>query len=1252
MNTKKIFAGNSKPKRKNNKNTTNINGTIFKQLNLQKKKVATTTFMKELMNNEIGMIQEPYFTKGNKLPTTQNHTVYIGNPSAKTTHRAAVLLPNELATNSILLNGLSDNDTVAVKCTIAANYDILVVSMYMDIKHNVKSANNILQSINKYAKKHNIRLLLCIDSNSHNTAWGSKDNNNRGETLLEIIQSENFLIENIGNKPTFENARCDSVIDLTLTNDKLNKEIESWEVMNNSLSDHNLIRITILMKNKYTTSYKDYKNTDWNKFGTVLNKLLEEKPLQLFPLSNQQKLDNFCNTLTKYIVEATEKSTPTKTSNRKTNIPWWTHHLTAEKQKTVKLKKKWKKDKTNDNLHNEYKDQENKFKNLIDKEKEESWKNHCTNMEKLPRVAKLAKSLKGNKYYKLNSLKNNGSHTETMKDTLTVLADTLLGQEKPNDTNKKPMTGTQKDTNLINKIIKKDRLNRIVQDLNKNKTPGPDNIRNESIQKGWDYIGEHVQHLLKHSLELGTTPNPWNASKGIIIPKQGKDSYDEPRSFRIICLTSNLLKLLEKAVLNYMTEDMLIDKRLTKNQFGFRKGSSTEAAIHKLTRKIEDAICGGNMSLGIFLDIEGAFDNISHQSMKRALYELNIPNTIVEWIINMISSRTITLKEKGVSITRLLYKGCPQGGVLSPFLWNITMNMLLSDKELYQDDINAFADDMVIQINGIDSTTMRDVAIKYLKKINNWCANNGIKLSVLKTKAIMFTTLNKKFKFKPIKLGDHTINLETDVKYLGITLDRYLKWNTHIQNKCNQANKLLGACKQIVSKTWGLSPDKTRWIYNQMILPNITYSCFAWAHKVSLNPKDRTNNILKNLQQIQRKAALLITGAMYNTPTATLEVMAGTKPIHLVIKSKSIQTAIKLQLNTKWVGNPPPPSESKNKSHGTYLEQLINKIGDMAFPPTTDYTHNTIMPQKHYYINDDTYTQKDINLISKKHILIFTDGSKLTIAPQSSGAGIFITSYNRDLHEASIPLGTYSTIFQCEMFAIKYAAEWIINNNIKINNIIILTDSKSSMDALNKHTSESKLVLETAVLLNLACQQNSIFITKVKSHTGIPGNDRADMLAKKATSYSLHGPEPHIGYTFKQLNDQIHKKDNQDHIMILSKTKISDKGKLPAINILLNNGYNIVTNNRKELRNLTNIITGHNNLQYYQFIMGKSNSPLCQHCNLANETSEHFLAKCQAFSLQRQQTFGIHTSNINHITKNCSTKSIIKFIKITKGLND
>ena len=59
------------------------------------------------------------------------------------------------------------------------------------------------------------------------------------------------------------------------------------------------------------------------------------------------------------------------------------------------------------------------------------------------------------------------------------------------------------------------------------------------------------------------------------------------------------------------------------------------------------------------------------------------------------------------------------------------------------------------------------------------------------------------------------------------------------------------------------------------------------------------------------------------------------------------------------------------------------------------------------------------------------------------------------------PLGKSPTIFQCEMFAIKKAADWINDQNLKSQTIYILSDSQSSLKALMNQTTKSKLVINT-----------------------------------------------------------------------------------------------------------------------------------------------------------------------------------------------
>ena len=49
------------------------------------------------------------------------------------------------------------------------------------------------------------------------------------------------------------------------------------------------------------------------------------------------------------------------------------------------------------------------------------------------------------------------------------------------------------------------------------------------------------------------------------------------------------------------------------NQFGFRKGFSTSFALIDVIDHIRDAIDNNKYALGIFLDLEKAFDSIDHK---------------------------------------------------------------------------------------------------------------------------------------------------------------------------------------------------------------------------------------------------------------------------------------------------------------------------------------------------------------------------------------------------------------------------------------------------------------------------------------------------------------------------------------------------------------------------------------------------------------------------------------------------------------
>ena len=96
-----------------------------------------------------------------------------------------------------------------------------------------------------------------------------------------------------------------------------------------------------------------------------------------------------------------------------------------------------------------------------------------------------------------------------------------------------------------------------------------------------------------------------------------------------------------------MEVDLKIYSNLSNKQYGFKRGSSTIATVHKLVKIFEFAILNQGMALGTFLDIEGAFDNVSFDAVERALNSKCKYAEVNQWIRSMIHNRQTTVELQG-----------------------------------------------------------------------------------------------------------------------------------------------------------------------------------------------------------------------------------------------------------------------------------------------------------------------------------------------------------------------------------------------------------------------------------------------------------------------------------------------------------------------------------------------------------------------------------------------------------------------------
>ncbi|XP_071054995.1 uncharacterized protein [Onthophagus taurus] len=233
------------------------------------------------------------------------------------------------------------------------------------------------------------------------------------------------------------------------------------------------------------------------------------------------------------------------------------------------------------------------------------------------------------------------------------------------DTNHEP---TADDWISAEEICREDKIRWAINSFSPFKTPGLDRIIPALLQWGLEDLVPHLLEIFQACLALRYIPSRCREVTLNFIPKPGKLDYFTPKSFRPISLSSFLLKTLERLCDRYIRDFCLPTKPVNPNQHAYTQGKSTLTALHSVTSFVGGALDLKESALGVFIDIEGAFDKTTFSGISEALLEHNVPPTLCGWIENTLKHRIVKLRAGDVSLQGGVTRGCPQGGVLSPLL--------------------------------------------------------------------------------------------------------------------------------------------------------------------------------------------------------------------------------------------------------------------------------------------------------------------------------------------------------------------------------------------------------------------------------------------------------------------------------------------------------------------------------------------------------------------------------------------------------
>lgn len=419
-----------------------------------------------------------------------------------------------------------------------------------------------------------------------------------------------------------------------------------------------------------------------------------------------------------------------------------------------------------------------------------------------------------------------------------------------------------RETSLENTIFlsptNENEVKKIILELKSHKAPGHDNIKAETLKEVVDEITAPIKYIINKAIDLGFFPNILKI--GIIKPLYKKGSKLEMSNYRPVSLISNISKVFEKIlkirIVNFLNKYNIISDK----QFGFRENTSTQDAIAYLTSMIYDSLDKSKPSLCIFVDLAKAFDTVCHKKLLEKLKNYGFRGKAFELMKSYLSERTQYVSIDGIkSERREISYGVPQGTVLGPILFILYINNLFTLNTTGQ--ILSFADDTVIFYSEDNWENLKTMAEKDFNRIKQWFDKNTLTMNIDKTKYLTFTSYKNNLpNLGPLKINARTSITEAEsIKYLGIIIDRHLKWDLQINNIINKIRYLLSNFKHLKSY---LDIKELKTLYFALVQSQLSYGIIAWGGVV--------DSYLKKLEVIQKWILKIIFKKEYTYPSEAL----------------------------------------------------------------------------------------------------------------------------------------------------------------------------------------------------------------------------------------------------------------------------------------------------------------------------------------------------------------------------------------------
>ena len=1231
-------------------------------------------------------IQEPYFDFQSLSRATGVWTSVYPTGFSRATDgpvpRALTLIHTRISTNCWVQVPVDSLDVVAVQFT---NNDgaLNIYNIYNDCSHS-----NTIRTLERHlgtrprprtgpsSAYRAVGDVWLGDFNRHNPWWEDPSNSrlftnrnlDEAQILIDLLSDYNMDLALPQYTPTIVNSRGGNT---RPDNIFISQDISDWIVKCEVLTDRPpradhfpiVTHLDFPILRPIKVQAWNFRATDWDLFRRELaNALATNPPVE--QLHDVTQIDSALQSLETAVLDTmgkvVPKSNPTPYSKR-----WWTKELDVARIKSRRaaaLSKQFIQFPLHSS-HEQARRARNDYNDLIDTSKRQHWDSWLDSISSKSIwdahkfTSNPASDGSKARIPTLRVKNGDGTYTEILDNQgkSKALHEVFFYQPPanfgvdPNYHYEDPIMGFEEVSN--------EQIARVAKGLNPYKAPGLNSISNSVLTHCADLLAPYLGPIYRATFDVGYYPHKWKRYKTIVLRKPGKPDYSIPNAHRPIALLDVFAKLLSSCVKELWEHHLERLNLLPTTQYGGRKGRTATDAIHSLVEFTKRAWRRKREVVILFLDIKGAFPNVAIPVLVHDMRCMGFHPKYTDWITNRTTDReTILAFDNYVSQPFEVKHGLDQGCNLSPFLYNCYSAGQMKALDNRTDELgNTFADDGVCAASA-ESLERAGIVLGDMFRRpggpQEWGRSHHSLYDLAKSGAVAATRKKlvdpnnprKRIAQPPLTIqldNDHQITTTPAQKYLGIIIDSELRFKEQAAFAIGKGTKWANQVQRITRTAKGVKGGLARRLFYGVAVASMLYAVDVWGAP-SFGKKDSGktgSGLLRKLDSVQRKAAIQATGALRTTPSDLLFAHADMLPMKWLVKLHCQRAALRMATLSarhplyraihRAAGNYP-------RKHASPLHDVLHISKVLPFSiETIDCRPRHPIWKPPFYI-DIAPTREDAikaDRDSEADVKIYSDGSG---KDGKIGAAAVLYFGFRTPRTARFHLGRANqhTVYEGECVGQLLGIRLLYESGINLNRreISIGIDNQALIKRHANHArGPASYVTEEVYKLvsSLAARypRATFTVRWTPGHSGLTGNEAADVEAKKAADGPTNNSRCHFGILAKPLpisrsahrhrltelvvrayHRAFHSNPRAQRILRFDESMPSSRFRKDT-----------ATLPKRFTSILTQLRTNHAPLQAYLHRFKIVNSPTCPQCNVHPETVTHYLMHCDKYTAQRNQ---------------------------------